>query len=370
MSTKDYVDNENPAIFRHLHSENLIPDYVMESPRITSEDTEGLSVVAFADPYTRSYPCHTKAACWQSAAWFAGNAGDEVHIRENIEKMAAAHGISEDVNAVFNHLYDGFAKAAEAELVEEPRYALSMNLGGYKGRGFEQYYPINSYHEVARSGEEAAEDYLGGALPMPVMRKVASAIMQAASQFAVPTCEMPKVVCQFGIQRLPDPFAAAVMVDMRKSAGIDMVPYVTMLTGLQDAMRKCASHNEAIVLADDVAEKMYHLDHDNGIRYNGRIEDPYSLIFSGPTVDELEKAAGQIVTIENVNIPVVDFLNLSDDKIDETFGKRVATVIKEAKAQVAGEPDMEKTASATNLLATLPTEVNKVLLATLADVGW
>lgn len=370
MSTKDYVQCENPAIFMRLHEENLIPDYVLESPRVTEEDTEGLSVVAFADPYTRSYPCHTKAACWQSAAWYAGTAGDEVHVRENIEKMAAAHGISEDVAKVFDCFNEEFAKVAEAEIVEEPQYALSMNLGGYQGRGFEQYYPINNYHEVTRSGEEVAEDYLGGMLPMPIMRKVASTLMKAAAAFDVPTCEMPRIVCQFGIQRLPDPFAAEVMIDMRKRAGVDIAPYVAMLTGLQEAMKKSASYTDSIALANNVADQMYQLDFDNGISYTGRVEDPYNLLFSGPAVEELEKAASQVVDIMNVNVPVVDFLNLSDEKIDAIFSKKAAAIIKQAKAQLEGSPAMEKTAAAANMLSTLPTEVSKILLSTLADVGW
>ena len=371
MSTKDYVTAQNPAIFMHLSEKELIPDYVMESPRVTTEETDGLSVVAFADPYSRSYPCHTKAACWQSAAWYAGTQADTPHVKAAIEKMAAAHGISEDVQKVFDCFEAERVKVAHAEVVEEPQYALALDFNGYEGRGYEQHYPINSACEVIASCDDAAEDYLGGILPMPVMRKVATALVKAANAHSVATCDIPGVVLRYGVMRLPDPYAAEAMLShMRKNAGLDTTPYVQAVANLRTALTKVANHTEAIKLAEATASTIYDMDCDNHVRYSARMLDPYELIFSGPTVDELEKAAAQVVDILHVDVPVADFLNLSDEKIDTIFSKNAAMVIKQAKQNVEGEPDMEKTAAAASLLATLPEDVNKVLLSVLADTAW
>ena len=371
MSTKDYVEANNPAIFSYLNEQGLIPEYVMKSACVTSEETDGLNAVAFADPYNRAYPCHTKAACWQSAAWFAGNHEETPHVKEAIEKMAAFHGIEQDVKDVFNCFESEFNKVAHAEIVDdEPQYALSLDFGGDFGRGQQNHYPINTYHEIIRSGEAAAEDYYSRTLPMPIMRKVASTLIKAATAHDVPMEEMPTVVCQFGIQRLPDPYAAQVLVGIRKQAGINTDPYIALLDELQNAMTKIASHEEAINLANAVAEEMFDLDYDNGVRYSNRMPTPYDIIFTGPTVNDMEKFAASTVDIMNVSVPVVDFLNLSDEKIDAVFSQKLGAVIKQAKAHVAGNPDMEKTAAAEELLSTLPPEANKILLATLADVAW
>lgn len=370
MSTKDYVEANNPAIFSYLNEQGLIPEYVMKSACVTSEETDGLNSVAFADQYNRAYPCHTKSACWQSAAWYAGNHEDAPHVKANIEKMAAFHGIEKDVQAVFNCFESEFNKVAHTEIVEEPQYALSLDFGGDFGRGVQNHYPINSYNEVIRSGEAAAEDYVGSMLPMPIMRKVASSLMKAANEYQVPAEEMPAVVCRFGIQRLPDPYAAQVLVGIRKQANVAIDPYIELISTLQDAMTKIASHEDAIALADVAAAEMFDLDYDNGIRYSNRMPNPYDIIFTGPTLSDMEKFAANTVDILNVPVPVADFLNLSDEKIDAVFSQKLGAVIKEAKSRVSGSPDMEKTAAAEELISTLPPEATKILLATLADVGW
>ena len=371
MQVKDFTEAQNPAIFSHLNSQNLIPDYVMESDRITSEETDGLSVVAFADPYNRAYPCHTKAACWQSAAWYAGTQQNAPHIKDSIEKMAKAHGIEEDVQKVFDCFEAERVKVAHAEVVtSEPQYALALNFGGYEGRGFEQHYPINNTVEIISSCDDAAEDFNGGIIPMPVMRKVATALVKAATAHNVAAYDIPGVVLRYGVQRLPNPYAAEALVGIRKDAGVDLAPYLSALAELRQAMEKVASHEEAIALANLTAEHLYDLDCDNNIRYSARMEDPYALIFSGPTVEDMEKYAAHTVSVLDVDVPVVDFLNLSEEKIDTMFSKSAAAIIKKAKSQVEGDPDCEKTASAAITLSTLPDGVGKVLLGVLADTTW
>lgn len=372
MSTKDYVEANNPAIFMHLQEKNLVPKYVLESQRVTEEETDSLNVAAFADPYNRAYPCHTKAACWQSAAWYAGTQSNEPHIKTAIEKLAAVHGISEDVKNVFDCFEQEAIKSAGAAEItpQEQRFALSLNFNGYDGRGFEQHYPINTAQEVLASCTDADNDYRSGIIPMPVMRKIATTLLQAAKEFDVDKEDLPGTVVRYGEQRLPDPFCARALIGVRKKANVDIKPYEDAVEQLCTVITKTAGVEDAIARANAVAEELYDLDCDNNIRYSKMMPDPYNLIFSGPFVDALEKAAASVVEILNVDVPVVDFLNMPDTKIDDMFSKKAAVSIKLAKQAVQGEPSIEKTAAASQILSTLSPDVNKALLAVLASTTW
>lgn len=378
MVTEDYVETNNPDILLHLFKENITPDYVLESDRVTSEEIENLNELAFADPYNRKFPCHTKAATWQSAAWYAGSAGDNPYIKENIKKAAVSFDIVEDVDALFKHFNKEFEKAAtvsEVEVVEEPKYALSLDFGGSFGRNFQQFYPITSASAVIVSGDKAYQDYTSQRLPMPVFRKVAQAIVKAASSFAVASEELPTQVISLGTDRLPDPFMAREFVGRRKLAGVDLDPYIDLIDQLDTALLKSAALDEdacdkAISIGDNIACKLYELDLNNNIRYDNRMLNPYQIIFTGPTLSDLNKAASVLVNIKNVQVPVVDFLNLSDDTLDATFSPTVSSILKEAKDMLEGTPTIEKTASVSEKIANLPDETQLILLKVLADTGW
>lgn len=369
----DFVTDQNPALFAHLADKGLVPEYVMKSARVTSEETDPLSIVAFADPYNRRFPCHTKAACWQAAAYFAGNNMEEEHVKENIVKMAAAHDISEDVTAVFEAFHEELTKAAASQPKEEAlmrKYAMTLDFEGFQGRGVEEFYPVNSYSEVITAAEDATTDFHSARLPMMAMRKVACNIVDAANEFHVPVSELTPEIRNMGIKRLPDPFAASELIGIRKDAGVDVAPYKAVLDELGEAITKTASADDAIELADDVAAQIVKMDTQNGIVYNNRMPNPYDLIFTGPALEELNKAAAQLVVIEGVRVPVADFLNLSDSTIEKTFSSKIGEVIKAAKADVAGDCTIEKCASANEKMLTLSTDARKVLLAVLSDTAW
>ena len=82
------------------------------------------------------------------------------------------------------------------------------------------------------------------------------------------------------------------------------------------------------------------------------------------------KAAATLIPILGVQVPVADFLNLSDNKIDKVFSKKAGSVIKGAKSCVDGEESIEKCAAAAEKLKGLGPEASKMLLKVLADLAW
>lgn len=366
MSNIDFTEDNNPDFLLYLDEQNAIPDYVRDSDVLTKSACVDLSEKAFADPTHRLYPCHTKEACWFSAAHFAARHNADESIKANIEKQASLHGISEDVQKVF----EVFAPKLEKKASEDKpmrKFALSIDWEGVGGNNVVDYYPINNSIEVMMSSEDAAHDFKAGTLPLPYLCKAARTIVKAASAFAG-TSALAPVVLRYGETRLPDPYAASIMISgSRKSAGANVGAYQEIIDTLTSALEKAASFDEAISLGDTAATDMYILDKQAGITYGPNYMDPFSILYCGPTEQDMEKSAANHVRICGVRVPVVDFVNLSDARIDQTFRKEAAGVIKEARDSVKGTTTMEKTANAAELISGLSEGVQKVLLKTLAE---
>lgn len=370
MPNIDFITDQNPSVYLFMQDRNMLPDYVLKSNKLTEEDTSVLDKVAFADPVNRLYPCHTKAACWQSAAYFASKHERNERLQGNIEKMAAHHGIEEDVQKVFAAFADEFKKAAaEDTSIEKKAYALELDMGGFQGRGVEKFYPINDKFEIVKAAEDSTADYKHGTIPMYAMRKIAFNIMEAAEEHGVPYNELTAQVQRLGTRRLPDPYAAETLVGMRKRAGADVTQYTNAIKELQEKVAGLGAM-EAIEAADETAKEIYFMDKEAGVVYRNGQLDPYELLFTGPTVADLEKAAASSVSIKGINVPVEDITNLSDATIDKVFSRASGDVIKQAKTLVSGDSTVGSCVEASELIGGLDDGVQKVLLGTLANTAW
>lgn len=367
MPSIDFVTANNPAIFGYLKERDAIPSYVLSSKKITKEDVAGLDKVAFACPEKRLYPCHTKEACWESAAYFAGSGETEASVRENIEKMASYHNIADDVNSVFALFEDVMNKAASSDSKSEPmvKYALNLDFQGFEGRGVENFYPINSATEVVTASDDSTADYNAGKIPTSAMRKIASAITEAAIEYNVNPSDLTGEIRELGTRNIPDPYAAEILVKMRKSAA-----HNELVQQLQKDLENTKDVTEAINITNKAAEDMLTLDKRAGITYGKGVLSPYSILFSGPTLEELEKAAASTITVKNINIPVEDFINLSEKDIDINFSAKSASIIKEAKSYVDAGKSAEACVRINSKLNELPNKTQNVLLNVLASTGW
>ena len=377
MANNDYVGDNNPAILTFAHSNGLLPDYFLDSEQITAENTKNLYKVAFADPENRKFPCHTKAACLHSAIWYAANNMNEPEIKSGIEKLAAVHGISEDVTKVFDAFGSVIEKAAAAIKEDNEdtmeKYALSIDFEGFRGRGIENFYPINNPAEINDSADKAYKDYCKGNLPLPAFRKAAHAITKAAEEHGMLHEEIDPTVTSVGADRLPDTDFAESCLAMRKQAGVEnLEPYKAILAEVVEGIEKVASSAEELIeIGEAAAEAMYKLDVSNGIvKYSNAVMDPYTMLFSGPTVDEFLKEAAQCVNLRGVHVPIVDLMNISDSKIDKMFSPGAGEIVKAAKKMLEGENSIQKCAAASTHLEQLTKEASNILLKMLAGVGW
>lgn len=365
--TNDFTTDQNPDLMMWLNSRGAVPDYVLDSSVLTSGDFEKLASNAFADPHRRLYPCNTKEATWMSAAHYVGRGGRNQEIIGNIEKMADWHGIGDDVRDVIDLLSGAMEKGASSEPEHIAKYAFVLHDDDGTPHNF---YPVGNGMEVIISSEKAANDYRSRALPLPAFHKAACAIMDAAEENGITPADLSSEVVRYGVRRLPDPYTGEVAVSMRKSAGIDVAPYMALLSALRQGLEKAASHEMCMDMASDVAGRMFMIDEAYGLNYGPKMIDPFTAIFSGPTEADMEKFASTHVQVHGVHVPVTDFLNLGDRKIDASFSKEAASVIKEAKCLLDGEYGIEKCAAASDKVAELSPEAQKVLLATLAGVAW
>lgn len=364
----DFVTDQNPDILLYLGEHDMMPEYVKEASMLTEGDCSDLADAAFADPLNRKHPCHTKEACWLTAAYCAARGEDNPAILDRIEKLASMHGIEEDVKTVQNHFGDVIEKAAAAEVVEEPmrKFALTVDYGPQRGE--EVMYETTTLPDIMRSSEEAARNYQDGLLPLPVFFKVASAIMEANAGRDLE--DVHPLVRSYGTPRLPDPYGCTVLLGMRKSAGVDVAPYEQVMLSMLPIMEKAASVAESIAAAEAIANEMYYIDAANGIRYNSNMQDPYALMYTGPTMAEMEKYASSTVRVLNVPVPVTDILNMSDKRIDQMFSKEAGAKIKEAKALVSGELSVDKSEAAAAKISELTPEAQRVYLSELAGTAW
>lgn len=366
---RDFTTDQNPDLLMWLAEKGAVPDYVLDSDVCASEDFEKLACNAFADPQERLYPCNTKEACWLSAAHYVGRGGSNPTIIGNIAKMADWHGIKDDVDNVWKVLSEAadepVEKSASAE--HETRHALELE---YDDGSVHSFYPIDNGLDIITSSETAASDFRSRALPLPSFHKVAMTICDAADENGVNKADLASEVVRYGERRLPDPYTGQVLVSMRKSAGIDPQPYNMLIDALREGLAKAASVEMSAAIAADVAERMYAIDSAYGLNYGPRMVDPFTAIFSGPLESDLTKFASTTIQVDDINVPSVELLNLSDKKIDLTFSQASADVIKEAKAIIREGESVEACDAATEKVASLSPEARKVLLATLAGVAW
>lgn len=369
MNDLDFVTDRNPDICAFLFDAGVTPDYVLQSERVTEDSVSTLDKVAFADPDKKLYPCHTKAACWQSAAHFIGRGKEDASVMNAIEKMASYHGITEDIATLKKALAP--TETMEKEASESNlKYALSLDMTGFiKEGGVENFYPINSYEEVVDSAEDATADFQAGNMPVEVMRKVASTIMSAAREFSVPSIELTPEVMSFGNDNTPDATMAMYKLASRRKLGVDTTQYQKEIEALQE--KQASMHlDDFMVAAEEVANRLAELDKQAGVKYSSKVENPYALVMCGPSIRDIEKAAASTVEVLGVRVPVADLVNLKDEDLEVEFAKSASVVIKEAKACVSGNTTVEMTNQAGDMLAGLSKEASMLLLAKLADAAW
>lgn len=364
----DFLNDKTGAVLNYAFDNNLLPEFVKQASMEELHNVEGLIDSAFADNYNRVYPCHTKEATVLSALYAAANRDSNPKVKENIEKLASAFQVTDEVNAIFNHFNGEFEKYASIQK-EEPMQKFALYLED--SDGLTGYYDISDKENTLVSIKHLEQDYIAGGVQPHHMRKIASAIKLAAQDYDVADAYIPSIIKKYATAKLPDSNVAYELISLRNVDEDGMNNYRNVIIKMASDITESNMEYDTIVdIADKAAEDIFALDQHYGIKYASDQPDPYEVIYTGPTMEEINKFASEHVRIADIPVPVVDFVNLSDDTITAKFSKKAAEVILEVKNNLNGSASLEKTASAQTALESLSDDVRTVLLQTLANTGW
>jgi hypothetical protein len=120
--------------------------------------------------------------------------------------------------------------------------------------------------------------------------------------------ELPTRVKHAGVLRVVDYKNAMIHAENRKFAGVADA-------GVQlyrDVVKAAA--DDDVLNVDKYVDLWYDLDVANNIKYATTVIDPHSAFYSGPAVDEIEKAADENVGIAGVLVPKHVFENIEPKK--------------------------------------------------------
>lgn len=140
----DSFEDNLGTVFHQICQNHSVPSFVKTANSrdiIPSLDNAALARVC-ADPIKLKYPCHTKAATWVSAAYFADDFG-KLHpdyrrkVGDRITKFAEYHGISEDVKRIFDEKANLIKKASQVPVYPDDMYlSVTKQNGQIKRAGF------------------------------------------------------------------------------------------------------------------------------------------------------------------------------------------------------------------------------------------
>lgn len=368
----DFLQDKTGGILDYAFQNDLLPDFVKEASMPTLNDVQDLKDNAFANPIERSYPCHTKEATVLSALYAAANNEDD-GILDNIKKMASAYEVDSITNPIFEHFENTFTKiASEKEEAETPIIKFALSLQDENGN-VSNHYNISTKEDTLVSIKHLDKDFYCGGISPKHIRKIAKVVLDAAEEYGVAKEYIPSRLIKYAETRMPDVALANSLVSLRKNANTvqSLDAYESVVDELSGALSSSSmTESEILSLGDNAVSQLIDLDNQYNIKYASDQPEPFDIIFSGPSLKSFEKFAAEHVRINAIPVPVVDLVNLSQEKIDTMFTKQSAAIINTAKEKLQGELTVEKSASAATTLQELSPESTKLLLTTLANIGW
>lgn len=177
MTTRlDFIGDQGYAETYRLSKKYAFPEYVKQAN--AQELQDGVNVPeACAYPITRQFPCHTKAATWLSALFFAEKQSefDEFDRREigsRIDHYAKIHGIFEDVQRIREQWHANH-KTAETRLPDSAFAYVGNDAQG----NYVRKLPLVSPRHVKLAAEWLSRH--ADTQPTIIRRQIATNILEA-----------------------------------------------------------------------------------------------------------------------------------------------------------------------------------------------
>lgn len=146
------LDHTQDATGRETHRLTTLftcPDFVKSASHEKTHGDETLPRHMYADPYNKLYPCHSAAATWLSAAYFADKraAFDEKRAEEIQNRIHAAAKFFGILGAV-SELEEKVAAAVQDDINNLPDDNFAIVWVGDEGGNKERHWPLRNATEV------------------------------------------------------------------------------------------------------------------------------------------------------------------------------------------------------------------------------
>ena len=299
----DFTTSSNPRFLYFAELRRPFPDWVAAEPSPLAADFEKKSSAAFADTARRLLPISDKVATFHSALDLFAHADDySSDVFDRVKSACEFFGIEEDIAPYADMFADRLEKSAADSQPDEGRFAIRETLNGTDFT----LLPLNDASDVEASAHDLAKMAADRRIHFLMLVPAAQEVVKAASELGVNG--LPELIVRLGAERVPN---------LEKAAGLIAGREAYCKGANQDVIRE--GYAEALATEDPIEAmcKIAAIDDSIGLRYNyregARIPLPNEIVFCGPTMFEIEKAAKENVSIGNVLIPLNDM-----KKIDPT----------------------------------------------------
>ena len=299
MHNTDYTHTNNPRSIYLAEMAVPFPQWVKGCPIPTADGLVKLASVAFADRGRRLLPVHEKEAAFFSAVDYFANVDKYPEATFAYIKEACDHfGIGADVAPYADHFSGVFEKRASdaAPAPAAGRFAISTHLNGNDFK----LLPLNDAYEITKSAKDLVKMVDENRIHYLMFVDAAREIVKAAAEACV-THELPGLVSHVGTPRFEDLDKAWNMIESRR-------PLVGKFDGAFEGYTSAVKEASAgKITPEQCMQKIAAIDDAIGLRYNynprTRVPLPHDIVFGGPSLPEVEKAAAANVMVRGVPIP-------------------------------------------------------------------
>lgn len=255
-----------------------LPAYVKAASVADVAEPGELVSGAYADPVSRSFPIHTKAATYVSTLYFLGNVAelkplDVTRIAARLEKAAADHGI---LNEIADLVQKAAASYQPAPTPEPVPYALEKRSAD----GVERRYPLRNATETKIAAEWFAQ--YRGHFRFDDRQQIADRILDKAAEYGV---EFPEELDYLLAKQ-----AGRGICDRPRT--VEQLRYRSQLPGvaapLREGLAKLAQDlaGSPGLVADPVttrnlARTLDTFDREHRVHYSGLLTPPEDCLFAG-----------------------------------------------------------------------------------------
>lgn len=303
------------------------PEYVKQASEEVLRPAE-LPPTAYADPRTKQFACHTKAACWLSTLYFLNhrhemNRKTASWIEQGLDKFASHYGILADVTKLRNKF--AALHAAGNEALPDSAFAIvDVDSSGRKARR----YPLRNAMEVKAAAAWFVEHR--DAFVFADRQRIAENLLDKAAAFGVGLGEeLDDMLEKQAGRGVYDPVEAATMIRNRAKLSRVHPEVKSRLEKLADAVETNPRLAEDLANTSQLAATIDDFDQRHGLvgRYSPSYPRPEDVLFCGSLKQASVFVKNACATLTGAIYDRRQFSNLSVAQVRQAFGPDIASAV-------------------------------------------